>query len=344
MRIIGGTSAGATLKVPKGLGVRPTPDKVRLAIFNSLAGFTEQARVLEVFAGTGALGLECLSRGAASATFVELSAKHARIMEANAKSIGVPLGHAQFKTMDAFVALGQLSPALGQTKGVRIDPENPRYTHRTQHSRDGIGKFYMGREIAHVMGHLGAGWLERPSRELEEKPQTLIRSLKLKAGDNVADIGVGTGYFARRIARVIGPKGTVYGVDIQPEMLELLAKNLGKLGIKNVKGVLGTIKNPNLPANSIDLALMVDVYHEFSHPHEMLQNLCHALKPGGRIAFVEYRMEDPNVPIKLLHKMSQLQVMIEATPHPLEWVETISVLPRQHVIVFKKTATTPAAK
>ena len=108
MRIIGGTSAGATLKVPKGLGVRPTPDKVRLAIFNSLAGFTEQARVLEVFAGTGALGLECLSRGAASATFVELSAKHARIMEANAKSIGVPLGHAQFKTMDAFVALGQL--------------------------------------------------------------------------------------------------------------------------------------------------------------------------------------------------------------------------------------------
>ena len=244
----------------------------------------------------------------------------------------------------AFVALGQLSPALGQTKGVRIDPENPRYTYRTQHSRDGIGKFYMGREIAHVMGHLGAGWLERPSRELEEKPQTLIRSLKLKAGDNVADIGVGTGYFARRIARVIGPKGTVYGVDIQPEMLELLAKNLGKLGIKNVKGVLGTIKNPNLPANSIDLAMMVDVYHEFSHPHEMLQNLCHALKPGGRIAFVEYRMEDPNVPIKLLHKMSQLQVMIEATPHPLEWVETISVLPRQHVIVFKKTATTPAAK
>ena len=248
----------------------------------------------------------------------------------------------------AFFALGHCSPALGQSatnaKGVRADPENPRYTHRAQHSRDGIGKFYMGREIAHVMGHLGAGWLERPSREVEEKPQTLIRSLKLKKGDNVADIGVGTGYFARRIARVIGPKGTVYGVDIQPEMLELLEKNLGKLGIKNVKGVLGTIKNPNLPANSIDLALMVDVYHEFSHPYEMLQNLCHALKPGGRIAFVEYRMEDPNVPIKLLHKMSQLQVMIEATPHPLEWVETISVLPRQHVIVFKKTATTPAAK
>ena len=248
-----------------------------------------------------------------------------------------------------FFALGQLSSALGQAPvkakaGVRTDPENPRYTHRTQHSRDGIGKFYMGREIAHVMGHLAAGWLERSSRELEEKPRTLIRSLKLKPGDNVADIGVGTGYFARRIARVIGPKGTVYGVDIQPEMLELLAKNLGALGIKNVKGVLGTIQNPNLPANSIDLALMVDVYHEFSHPHEMLRNICRALKPGGRIAFVEYRMEDPNVPIKLLHKMSQLQVMKEATPHPLEWVETISVLPRQHVIVFKKTGATPAIK
>jgi ubiquinone/menaquinone biosynthesis C-methylase UbiE len=133
-------------------------------------------------------------------------------------------------------------------------------------------------------------------------------------------------------------------VDIQSEMLELLAKNLGKLGIKNVKGVLGTIKNPNLPANSIDLVLMVDVYHEFSHPHEMLQNICQALKPGGRIAFVEYRMEDPNVPIKLLHKMSQLQVMKEATPHPLEWVETISVLPRQHVIVFKKTGAAPSIK
>ena len=122
MRIIGGTSAGATLKVPKGLGVRPPPDKVRLAIFNSLAGFTEQARVLEVFAGTGALGLECLSRGAASATFVELSAKHARIMEANAKSIGVPLGHAQFKTMDAFVALGQLRGNGAKFDLIMADP------------------------------------------------------------------------------------------------------------------------------------------------------------------------------------------------------------------------------
>ena len=246
-----------------------------------------------------------------------------------------------------FIVLGQVASALGQiaqTKGIRVDPDNSRYTYRVQHSRDGIGKFYMGREIAHVMGHLGAGWLERSSREIEERPQTLIRALKLKAGDKVADIGVGTGYFARRISRIIGPKGTVYGVDIQQEMLDLLGRNLKNSGIKNVKGVLGTISNPNLPTNTIDLVLMVDVYHEFSHPYEMMQNICNALKTGGRVAFVEYRMEDPKVPIKLLHKMSQLQVLKEASPHPLEWVETISVLPRQHIIIFKKTKLQSIAK
>ena len=246
-----------------------------------------------------------------------------------------------------FIVLGQVATALGQiaqTKGISVDPDNSRYTYRIQHSRDGIGKFYMGREIAHVMGHLGAGWLERSSREIEERPQTLIRALKLKAGDKVADIGVGTGYFARRIARIIGPKGTVYGVDIQQEMLDLLGRNLKNAGIKNVEGVLGTISNPNLPANTIDLVLMVDVYHEFSHPYEMMQNICNALKTGGRVAFVEYRMEDPKVPIKLLHKMSQLQVLKEASPHPLEWVETISVLPRQHIIIFKKTKLQSIAK
>lgn len=246
-----------------------------------------------------------------------------------------------------FIVLGQVASALGQiaqTKGISVDPDNSRYTYRIQHSRDGIGKFYMGREIAHVMGHLGAGWLERSSREIEERPQTLIRALKLKTGDKVADIGVGTGYFARRISRIIGPKGTVYGVDIQQEMLDLLGRNLKNAGIKNVKGVLGTISNPNLPANTIDLVLMVDVYHEFSHPYEMMQNICNALKTGGRVAFVEYRMEDPKVPIKLLHKMSQLQVLKEASPHPLEWVETISVLPRQHIIIFKKTKLQSIAK
>ena len=216
-------------------------------------------------------------------------------------------------------------------------PVSTRYEQRTP-SRDGIGKFYMGREISHVMGHQGAEWLERPEREREEMPNVLVELLKLKDGDVVADIGVGTGYIARRIAPKISDTGTVYGVDIQPEMLDLLAEKMAESGITNVKGVLGTITDPKLPSESVDLAIMVDVYHEFSHPYEMLRNICRALKIGGRVVFVEYRAEDPRVPIKPLHKMSELQVIKEATPHPLVWVETLDTLPWQHVIIFEKIA------
>ena len=205
-------------------------------------------------------------------------------------------------------------------------------------SRDGIGKLYMGREISHVMGHQGAEWLERPEREHEEMPNALVELLKLKEGDVVADIGVGTGYIARRISPKIGETGTLYGVDIQQEMLDLLAEKMAELGITNVKGALGTITDPKLPPESVDLAIMVDVYHEFSHPYEMMQNICRALKTGGRVAFVEYRAEDRSVPIKRLHKMSELQVIKEATPHPLVWVETLDDLPWQHVIIFEKIA------
>ena len=205
-------------------------------------------------------------------------------------------------------------------------------------SRDGIGKLYMGREISHVMGHQGAEWLERSEREHEEMPNALVELLKLKEGDVVADIGVGTGYIARRISPKIGETGTLYGVDIQQEMLDLLAEKMAELGITNVKGALGTITDPKLPPESVDLAIMVDVYHEFSHPYEMMQNICRALKTGGRVAFVEYRAEDRSVPIKRLHKMSELQVIKEATPHPLVWVETLDDLPWQHVIIFEKTA------
>ena len=166
----------------------------------------------------------------------------------------------------------------------------------------------------------------------------LVELLKLKEGDVVADIGVGTGYIARRISPKIGETGTLYGVDIQQEMLDLLAEKMAELGITNVKGVLGTITDPKLPPESVDLAIMVDVYHEFSHPYEMMQNICRALKTGGRVAFVEYRAEDRSVPIKRLHKMSELQVIKEATPHPLVWVETLDDLPWQHVIIFEKTA------
>ena len=210
------------------------------------------------------------------------------------------------------------------------------YETRTEHDRNGIGKFYLGREIAHVMGHQGADWLERPEREEEEKPSVMVESLKLKPGDAVADIGAGTGYLSWRLAQKVGGKGVVYAVEIQQEMLDLLGKKMAERKITNVKPVLGTITDPNLPTNAVDLVIMVDVYHEFDHPYEMLQAICRSLKPGGRVVFVEYRGEDPAVPIKLVHKMTEAQVRKEAAVQPLEWVETIGTLPRQHIIIFRK--------
>jgi len=239
----------------------------------------------------------------------------------------------------AMLDLSVLSPAADdknpQSPLGNSQPTAPPYTFRAQHDRDGIGKFYMGREIAYVMGHQAADWLERPEREEEEKTDLLVRSLGIKSGQIVADIGAGTGYFSRRLAKLVGEKGQILAVDIQPEMLDLLTNTMTELKIRNVTPILGTIDNPNLPTNAVDLVLMVDVYHEFSHPFEMMQNICKSLKPGGRVAFVEFRGEDPNVPIKPLHKMTQAQVKKEMSVQPLEWVETIEVLPRQHIVVFK---------
>ena len=208
-----------------------------------------------------------------------------------------------------------------------------RYESRTNHSPDGIGKFYMGREISHVMGHQAADWLERPERDTEEHTSELLKALEVKAGCIVADIGAGTGYFTRRLAQ---KAAKVYAVDIQPEMLVLLSNSMAQLQITNVIPVLGSITNPSLPSNSVDLALLVDVYHEFSHPFEMMRELCKALKPKGQVVFVEFRAEDPTVPIKPLHKMSEAQVRREMEVHPLGWLKTIPVLPRQHIIVFEK--------
>lgn len=212
----------------------------------------------------------------------------------------------------------------------------PRYETRAAHDPNGIGKFYLGREIAHVMGHQGADWLERPEREQEERPDLLVPALKLKPGEAVADIGAGTGYYTRRLAKAVGTNGAVFAVEIQPEMLDILTNKLAGENIFNVKPVLGTITDPKLPPAAVDLILMVDVYHEFDHPFEMVEAMCRALKPGGRMVFVEFRGEDPNVPIKLVHKMTEAQVRKEMGIHPLEWVETISALPQQHVIVFRK--------
>jgi ubiquinone/menaquinone biosynthesis C-methylase UbiE len=230
-----------------------------------------------------------------------------------------------------------LPPRAGEPPAA---PPPPRYETRAIHDPDGIGKFYQGREIAQVMGHQGAEWLERPEREEEEQPDLLVRRLNLRPGMVAADIGAGTGYLSVRLAAKVGPTGRVLAEDIQPEMIELLTNKMARAGIRNVFPVLGTESDPRLPAASVDLAIMVDVYHEFEFPREMMSALCAALKPGGRVAFVEYRGEDPAVPIKPLHKMTEAQVRKEMSDLPLQWVETIRALPRQHVIIFQKRPAT----
>lgn len=212
----------------------------------------------------------------------------------------------------------------------------PLYEYRQQHDPDGIGKFYLGREIAQVMGHEGADWLERPGREAEENSALLLASLKVKPGDAVADIGAGTGFYTRRLAKLVGPHGIVYAEDIQPEMLVLLTNKLAEAGLTNIRPILGTITDPKLPRASVDVILMVDVYHEFSNPYEMTAAMVEALKPGGRMIFVEFRGEDPKVAIKPVHKMTEAQVRKEMAVFPLVWVETLEVLPLQHIIVFRK--------
>ncbi len=206
----------------------------------------------------------------------------------------------------------------------------------TQGSPYGIGKSYMGREIAGVMSYHGAPWLERPERMQEERPDLVLAALELKPGTQVADIGAGSGYYSSRMAELVGPKGVVYAVDVQPEMLEILKSNMSERGIANVKPILGTTTDPRLPAESLDLAIMVDVYHEFEYPYEMLAAIVKALKPGGRVVFVEFRGNDPTVPIKNGHTMTEGQVRKEAAVHPLVWIKTVSDLPWQHVIVFRK--------
>lgn len=209
------------------------------------------------------------------------------------------------------------------------------YEQRTLHSPDGIGKFYMGREIAQVMGHLGASWLERPSREWEEQPALLVENLGLKPTDVVADIGAGTGYISLMIAQKI-PQGKVLAVDVQPEMREILENFKKRYNFKNVQTILGTESNPNLPENSVDLAIMVDAYHEFAYPREMMEGIVRALKPNGRVVLVEYRRENPFIAIKPLHKMTQKQVKKEMTAVGLNWKQTIGTLPQQHILIFNK--------
>lgn len=202
-------------------------------------------------------------------------------------------------------------------------------------SRDGIGKFYMGREISQVMGHLGASWLERPKREQEERTDLLIKSMEIKPTDQIADIGAGSGYFSFRMAKLV-PQGKVFAVDISPQMLGIVRARIQESQITNVSPVQSTITRTMLEPSSIDKALIVDAYHEFSHPREMALSIYNSLKDDGKLILIEYRKEDPKVHIKPLHKMSEKQAIMEMEATGFKWQKTLSVLPQQHFIIFQK--------
>lgn len=204
---------------------------------------------------------------------------------------------------------------------------------RISPSDDGTGIVYMGREIAQVMGHEGADWLERPERATEEQPDKVIDAMQLRPTDTIADIGAGTGYFSTRIARRI-PQGQVLAEDIQPEMIELLQDRMRAAGAANIKTILGTTSDPHLPPGSVDKALLVDTYHEFDQPKEMIQGIIKGLKPDGQVVFVEYRGEDPDVPIKPHHKMTEAQLTAEMTAVGLHLVRRFEELPWQHVLIY----------
>jgi ubiquinone/menaquinone biosynthesis C-methylase UbiE len=193
-----------------------------------------------------------------------------------------------------------------------------------------------GRRIAPVMGMGGADWLVRSEREAEESPDAALDAIGIRKGSAIADIGAGVGYFTSRLAERTGPEGKVYANDIQPEMLELLKKNISARGLSNIETVLGTADDPRLPAGKIDLVLLVDVYHEFSQPRKMLHKIRQSLKPDGRLILLEYRKEDPKVPIRPEHKMSVAEVKAEIEPEGYHFEKSLETLPRQHILIFTK--------
>jgi ubiquinone/menaquinone biosynthesis C-methylase UbiE len=197
---------------------------------------------------------------------------------------------------------------------------------------------YKGREIAQTMHYEGAPWLVRESRQREEDCETLLKVLKVKPGMMVCDMGCGNGFYTIPIARQAAPKGRVLAVDIQVEMLRMLEKRCKEEGVKNIQPIHGTLVDPKLPDGKLDMILLVDVYHEFSHPEHMLKAMRKSLKPDGRLVLVEFRLEDPEVPIKLLHKMSKEQILKEIPPMGFKLVEQFDDLPWQHVMFFEPEA------
>lgn len=202
--------------------------------------------------------------------------------------------------------------------------------------QDGIGKRYMGRDISGVMGWQGAAWLERQEREREERTDLLLSALAIQPGMVVADVGAGTGYLSRRMAPSVMPGGKIIALDVQPEMVRILENRIKSSGLTQIEARLSKVDDVKLPAGTVDMVVMVDVYHELAFPFEVMTSVMKALKPGGRVVFVEYKAEDPKVPIKTLHKMSEAQIRKEAGVFALDWERTVSTLPWQHVVIFRK--------
>ena len=226
----------------------------------------------------------------------------------------------------AALCLAQVSPALAQQDRLRLErpAEDPPASNPQ-------------RQIAPVMSYLGADWLTRPEREREEQPDRVVAALRIPPGSTVIDLGAGVGYFTWRLAKRVGPEGRVIATDVQPEMLAMLDDNMRSRGIENVKPILATQLDARLPAEAgADLVLLVDVYHELAHPAPTMQQVLQALRPGGRLVLVEYRKEDPSIPIHPLHKMSVEQVRTEIEPTGFQFVEVLEFLPSQHIIVFKR--------
>ena len=242
------------------------------------------------------------------------------------RTIPAPLSIIVFALWGLLIANASLAQASTEKEGL--------YTHGAP-SRDGIGKFYHGREISQVMGHRGAAWLERQSRVRDEAPDKAVQAMQLANDAVVADIGAGTGYFSFRLAAQVS-EGQVYAVDIQPEMLDIIRKRMQRRSVDNVIPLKGESDNPMLPPDAIDAVLLVDAYHEFTHPYEMMRGIVRALRAGGKVYLIEYRGEDPRIPIKPLHKMTQQQAIREMQAVGLSWIETRDVLPTQHFMVFEK--------
>lgn len=247
------------------------------------------------------------------------------------------------------IALG-LALALGLTTAKGQQPPAPAAKAKTKPksvrrptAAPAGPRVYMGREIADVMSFHGADWLVRDTREAEEQPDRMLDALKLRPGMTVADVGAGVGYTSVKIARRVGTKGTVLASDVQPEMLRMLRENTANLGVTNVRPVLCTATDPKLPEAAVDLILMVDVYHELSAPEAALKGFRKALKPDGRLVLVEFRAEDPEVPIKPEHKMTVAQARKELEANGFTFKESLEFLPWQHVIIFEKKPDPPKA-